>query len=66
MQDALRLLRLQSSHGRKLHVLRGLSGELKPGRLALLLGPPASGKSTLLKALGGRLKHSGLQVRLWG
>lgn len=31
--------------------------------MALLLGPPQSGKSTLLKALGGRLKHSGLQVR---
>ncbi|TJX46365.1 ATP-binding cassette domain-containing protein, partial [Soehngenia saccharolytica] len=32
-----------------------VSGVVKPGRLTLLLGPPASGQSTLLLALAGRL-----------
>ena len=63
LQAGLRLLRIVGRHKRKLHILRGVSGELLPGRMALLLGPPSSGKSTLLKALGGRLKHARLQVR---
>ena len=46
----------------RLKILDSVNGVLKPGRLALLLGPPSSGKSTLLKALSGRLDHSGLQV----
>jgi len=29
--------------------------------MTLLLGPPSSGKSTLLKALAGRLRKSGLK-----
>ncbi|KAG1655082.1 hypothetical protein FOA52_010286 [Chlamydomonas sp. UWO 241] len=41
-----------------LSILDGVSGVLKPGRLTLLLGPPACGKSTLLKLLGGRLKST--------
>ena len=64
LQAGLRLLRIVGRHRRKLHILRGLSGELLPGRMALLLGPPSSGKSTLLKALGGRLEHARLQVCL--
>jgi len=47
---------------RKLVILDHLSGVLLPGRLTLLLGPPSSGKSTLLKALAGALVHSGLKV----
>ncbi len=39
------------------------SGTLRPGRLTLLLGPPSSGKSTLLKALSDKLGNSGLEVR---
>lgn len=31
--------------------------------MTLLLGPPASGKSTLLKALSGRLHPSGLNIQ---
>lgn len=37
-------------------MLQGLTGALKPGRLTLLLGPPGSGKSLLLRALSGRLQ----------
>jgi len=47
---------------RRLVILDDLSGALKPGRLTLLLGPPSSGKTTLLKALCGALQHSGLDV----
>ncbi|KAL3500414.1 hypothetical protein ACH5RR_039507 [Cinchona calisaya] len=36
-------------------ILHDVSGILKPGRLTLLLGPPSSGKTTLLLALAGRL-----------
>ncbi|KAK7839277.1 pleiotropic drug resistance protein 1 [Quercus suber] len=36
-------------------ILRDASGIIKPGRMTLLLGPPSSGKTTLLLALAGRL-----------
>jgi len=37
------------------HVLHKINLTLKPGRMYLVLGPPASGKSSLLKAIAGRL-----------
>ncbi|KAJ1295672.1 hypothetical protein BS78_01G240500 [Paspalum vaginatum] len=40
---------------RKLTILDDVSGVVKPGRMTLLLGPPSSGKSTLLLALAGKL-----------
>ena len=43
-------------------ILNNVSGVLKPGRTTLLLGPPAAGKSTLLKALAGKLQHGSLKV----
>ncbi|KAI3671594.1 hypothetical protein L1987_87333 [Smallanthus sonchifolius] len=39
----------------KLRILKDASGVIKPGRMALLLGPPSSGKTTLLLALAGKL-----------
>ncbi|KAJ1415870.1 P-loop containing nucleoside triphosphate hydrolase [Sesbania bispinosa] len=36
-------------------VLHDVSGIIKPKRMTLLLGPPSSGKTTLLLALAGRL-----------
>ena len=57
-------MRLTGGAKRRLHILRGVSGVLRPGRLALLLGPPASGKSTLLKALAGKLTAGNLQARI--
>ncbi len=48
----------------RLQVLDGCSGVLLPGRLTLLLGPPASGKTSLLKALAGKLDSCNLEVRL--
>ncbi|VFQ87368.1 unnamed protein product [Cuscuta campestris] len=39
-------------------VLHDVSGIIKPGRMTLLLGPPSSGKTTLLLALAGKLDPS--------
>ncbi|PIN11340.1 Pleiotropic drug resistance proteins (PDR1-15), ABC superfamily [Handroanthus impetiginosus] len=62
MTEALfRQLRIHSGNRRKLTILDNISGIVRPGRLTLLLGPPSSGKTTLLLALAGRLK-SDLQV----
>ena len=36
-------------------ILDRISLSLRPGRMYLLLGPPSSGKTTLLKAIAGRL-----------
>jgi len=36
--------------------LKGITGRVLPGKMTLLLGPPGSGKSVLLKALSGRLR----------
>ncbi|PIN26022.1 hypothetical protein CDL12_01244 [Handroanthus impetiginosus] len=50
---------------RKKHIsiLQDVSGILKPGRMTLLLGPPSSGKTTLLLALAGKLDPA-LKVKL--
>ena len=64
LQGCLRRLRLLPQNKQRLTVLAGCSGTLKPGRLTLLLGPPASGKTTLLKALAGKLKGGSLQVHV--
>lgn len=51
------------SNKRRIEILKDVSGILKPSRLTLLLGPPSSGKSTLMQALTGKpeknLKVSG-------
>ncbi|XP_011078340.1 ABC transporter G family member 32 [Sesamum indicum] len=62
MTEALfRQLRIHSGKRRKLTILDDISGIIRPGRLTLLLGPPSSGKTTLLVALAGRLR-SDLQM----
>ncbi|MCO5606348.1 hypothetical protein L7F22_060536 [Adiantum nelumboides] len=38
-----------------LKILKDLNGVVRPSRLTLLLGPPSSGKTTLLLALAGKL-----------
>ncbi|KAK8584825.1 hypothetical protein V6N13_138771 [Hibiscus sabdariffa] len=42
----------------KLTILKDISGIIKPSRMTLLLGPPSSGKTTLLLALAGKLDPS--------
>ncbi|KAK7337203.1 hypothetical protein VNO77_17766 [Canavalia gladiata] len=43
------------SKKRKIHILKDLSGIIKPSRMTLLLGPPGAGKTTFLLALAGKL-----------
>ncbi|VAI40950.1 unnamed protein product [Triticum turgidum subsp. durum] len=47
--------RLASSNKKTINILRNVDGILKPSRMTLLLGPPSSGKSTLMRALTGKL-----------
>ncbi|GAY35559.1 hypothetical protein CUMW_017020, partial [Citrus unshiu] len=42
----------------KISILKDVSGIIKPSRLTLLLGPPSSGKTTLLLALAGKLDYT--------
>nr|XP_043609157.1 ABC transporter G family member 32-like isoform X2 [Erigeron canadensis] len=51
----LRKLRIFPGKKKKLSILNDISGIIRPSRLTLLLGPPSSGKTTLLLALAGRL-----------
>ncbi|XP_011072266.2 pleiotropic drug resistance protein 1 isoform X2 [Sesamum indicum] len=48
-------LHITPSRKKHLSILHDVSGILKPGRMTLLLGPPSSGKTTLLLALAGKL-----------
>ena len=57
----LKLVGAKKEQKRKLVLLDGVSGVLKPGRLTLLLGPPGAGKSTLLRSLAGQLKDKRLE-----
>ncbi|KAL5222503.1 hypothetical protein ABZP36_027216 [Zizania latifolia] len=51
----LRHLRIYRGGRVKLPILDNVSGVIRPSRMTLLLGPPSSGKTTLLLALAGRL-----------
>ncbi|KAI5320501.1 PREDICTED: ABC transporter [Prunus dulcis] len=62
MTEALfRQLRIYRPQRSKLTILDNINGIIRPSRLTLLLGPPSSGKTTLLLALAGRL-GTGLQL----
>nr|POF00774.1 pleiotropic drug resistance protein 1 [Quercus suber] len=50
--DSLYILPSKKKH---LSILKDVSGIIKPRRMTLLLGPPSSGKTTLLLALAGKL-----------
>lgn len=53
------LLKGRKARQRRTTLLDAVSGVLVPGRLTLLLGPPGSGKTILLRALCGLLKKDG-------
>ncbi|KAK7349157.1 hypothetical protein VNO77_06301 [Canavalia gladiata] len=48
-------LHILSSKKKHVSILKDVSGIVKPSRMTLLLGPPSSGKTTLLLALSGKL-----------
>ncbi|KAK2987376.1 hypothetical protein RJ640_007063, partial [Escallonia rubra] len=55
LEGFLNYLHILPSRKKPLPILHDVSGIIKPGRMALLLGPPSSGKTTLLLALAGKL-----------
>ncbi|RVW77628.1 Pleiotropic drug resistance protein 1 [Vitis vinifera] len=55
LEGILNAVRILPSKKRKFTILNDVSGIIKPRRLTLLLGPPSSGKTTLLLALAGKL-----------
>ncbi|KAK9938222.1 hypothetical protein M0R45_014974 [Rubus argutus] len=57
-ESALGLIGIGMAKTTNLTILKDASGIIKPSRMALLLGPPSSGKTTLLLALAGKLDPS--------
>ncbi|KAJ9695170.1 hypothetical protein PVL29_010586 [Vitis rotundifolia] len=57
IEAVLGLIHLAPSKKRKIQILKDVDGIVKPSRMTLLLGPPSSGKTTLLLALAGKLDH---------
>nr|XP_043640211.1 pleiotropic drug resistance protein 1-like isoform X1 [Erigeron canadensis] len=55
LEGSLNCLHFLPSRKKSLPILHDVSGIVKPGRMTLLLGPPSSGKTTLLLALAGKL-----------
>ncbi|KQK09541.1 ABC transporter G family member 38 [Brachypodium distachyon] len=51
----LGLVGISLAKTKTLHILKDVSGVIRPSRMTLLLGPPSSGKTTLLLALAGKL-----------
>ncbi|KAG7029782.1 ABC transporter G family member 37 [Cucurbita argyrosperma subsp. argyrosperma] len=54
-EGLLNYLHILPSRKKPLSILHDVSGIIKPKRMTLLLGPPSSGKTTLLLALAGKL-----------
>ncbi|XP_044464596.1 pleiotropic drug resistance protein 1-like isoform X2 [Mangifera indica] len=55
LEGCLNCLHMLPSRKKPLPILHNVSGIIKPHRMALLLGPPSSGKTTLLLTLAGKL-----------
>ncbi|KAL9238626.1 hypothetical protein vseg_013022 [Gypsophila vaccaria] len=55
LEGVLNSLLLALPNKKHLTILHDISGIIKPKRMTLLLGPPSSGKTTLLLALAGKL-----------
>ena len=65
MEPVLEIIGLEK-HFLGCHALRGVDMAVPAGQIAGLLGPNASGKTTLLKAVAGLLQPSAGQVRYGG
>ncbi|XP_027349846.1 pleiotropic drug resistance protein 1-like isoform X2 [Abrus precatorius] len=55
VEGLLNSLHILPNKKQHVNILQDVSGIIKPGRMTLLLGPPSSGKTTLLLALAGKL-----------
>ncbi|OAY52727.1 pleiotropic drug resistance protein 1 [Manihot esculenta] len=55
LEGFLNNLHVFPSRKKPFTILKDISGVIKPSRMTLLLGPPSSGKTTLLLALAGKL-----------
>ncbi|PIA65378.1 hypothetical protein AQUCO_00100686v1 [Aquilegia coerulea] len=55
IEGFLGYLHLLGGRKKPFSILHDVSGIIKPSRMTLLLGPPSSGKTTLLLALAGKL-----------
>nr|AGT28053.1 pleiotropic drug resistance transporter 1 [Panax ginseng] len=55
VEGFLNIFHLLRNTKKHLTILQDVSGILKPCRMTLLLGPPSSGKTTLMLALAGKL-----------
>ncbi|GAY62366.1 hypothetical protein CUMW_217170 [Citrus unshiu] len=58
IEGFLNSVNILPSRKKHLTILKDVSGIIRPGRMTLLLGPPSSGKTTLLLALAGKLDAS--------
>ncbi|KAG0460355.1 hypothetical protein HPP92_020243 [Vanilla planifolia] len=54
-QEAKAMLHPSCTRKRRTKILEGLTGTIRQSRMTLILGPPGSGKSTMLRALSGKL-----------
>ncbi|KAG0495050.1 hypothetical protein HPP92_006044 [Vanilla planifolia] len=57
-ESILSFLGMRSAQMKEIKILRDVSGIIRPSRMTLLLGPPSSGKTTLLLTLAGKLHPS--------
>ncbi|RXH88664.1 hypothetical protein DVH24_000263 [Malus domestica] len=57
-ESALGLIGIRLAKKTNQTIFKDASGIVKPSRMTLLLGPPSSGKTTLLLALAGKLEPS--------
>ncbi|KAL2243421.1 pleiotropic drug resistance protein 1 [Sesamum indicum] len=58
LEGFLNYVHILPSKKKHISILQDVSGIIRPCRLTLLLGPPSSGKTTLLLALAGKLDAS--------
>uniref|UniRef100_A0A166EM04 ABC transporter domain-containing protein n=1 Tax=Daucus carota subsp. sativus TaxID=79200 RepID=A0A166EM04_DAUCS len=65
-EAALSWFGFKSGKKAKLTILKDATGIIKPARMALLLGPPSSGKTTFLLALAGKLDSNLKQTAIQG